>query len=271
MDAAPDGVRPSMVELEPMLGAVPGEADLGPISPELALVDPDLAQRARQLLPEPEERPRSRPPVAPPEPLAEPAVVPPAPSAPPPRRWRRTVVLAGLVFAAGAASGGYLGEQHAAVPEVTLGVQAGAPTTTAPPGSEKQALTHPSLTVSRPALRPPKVTAKNPRSPSRRARRQRRQPARVIWAANVLGVTARVGGPGVTLVWQRPADSGRVVVVRKRSHARRGAVVFRGRGTSYRDRSPRPCAAYRYTIVNFDRSGHRSTGVPTSVVTGGCT
>jgi hypothetical protein len=48
-------------------------------------------------------------------------------------------------------------------------------------------------------------------------------------------------------------------------------VVFRGGATSFRDISPRPCTAYRYTIVNYDRRGHRSTGVPTSVVTGGCT
>jgi hypothetical protein len=48
-------------------------------------------------------------------------------------------------------------------------------------------------------------------------------------------------------------------------------VVYRGRATSYRDMSPQPCTAYRYTIVNYDRSGHHSTGVPTSVVTEGCT
>ena len=41
--------------------------------------------------------------------------------------------------------------------------------------------------------------------------------------------------------------------------------------TNYRDGSARPCSSYRYTIVNYDRRGHRSTGVPTSVVTGGCT
>jgi hypothetical protein len=69
----------------------------------------------------------------------------------------------------------------------------------------------------------------------------------------------------VALQWQRPADSARVVVLRKRGAS--SAVVYRGRATSYRDSPPRSCTGYRYTIVNYDRRGHRSTGVPTSVVT----
>jgi hypothetical protein len=48
-------------------------------------------------------------------------------------------------------------------------------------------------------------------------------------------------------------------------------MMFRGRATRYRDRSARPCTIYRYTIVNYDRRGHRSTGVPSSVLTDGCT
>jgi hypothetical protein len=74
----------------------------------------------------------------------------------------------------------------------------------------------------------------------------------------------------VTLVWQKPINSSRVVVLRALGMHKRGAVVYRGRGASYRDISARPCTAYRYTIVNFDPRGHRSTGVPTSVVTSGC-
>jgi hypothetical protein len=75
----------------------------------------------------------------------------------------------------------------------------------------------------------------------------------------------------VKLVWQRPTGFGHVVVLRARGDRGPGTVVFRGRAGSFRDRSPRPCTAYRYTIVNYDRHGHRSTGVPTSVVTAGCT
>jgi hypothetical protein len=62
-----------------------------------------------------------------------------------------------------------------------------------------------------------------------------------------------------------------VVVLRSLAAHVRNSVVYRGRASSYRDASPRPCTAYRYTIVNYDQGGHRSTGVPTSVVTDGCT
>ena len=96
-------------------------------------------------------------------------------------------------------------------------------------------------------------------------------PPHRAWAANVLGVAAQVAGPGVKLVWQRPTLSGHVVVLRARGDQGRATVVFRGRAAGFRDLSPRPCTAYRYTIVNYDRHGHRSTGVPTSVVTAGCT
>jgi hypothetical protein len=47
-------------------------------------------------------------------------------------------------------------------------------------------------------------------------------------------------------------------------------IVYRGAAGSYRDASARACTTYRYTIVNFDLRGDRSTGVPTSVVTPGC-
>jgi hypothetical protein len=87
----------------------------------------------------------------------------------------------------------------------------------------------------------------------------------------VLGVEARVDNSGVTLSWQRPARSSQVVVVRRRGAQGHGGVVFQGRVASYRDSEDRPCTAYRYTIVNYDRRGRRSTGVPTTVLTGGCT
>lgn len=239
MDAGP-AVQQSAVDLEP------DASDLGPISPELALVDPVLAERARKLLPDPGEPWWSRPQ----PPTDEPASTAPpqrprlVPLAPRPRRHRlRTAVLAVLVFAAGAASGGFLRDREAAPSGVVLEAQsAGQAVTEAPP--------------TRPL--PKRATADKVRA----ARSQR------TWAANVLGVAAEVAGPGVKLVWQRPPNSGHVVVLR--ASGSRSTVVFRGRATSYRDASPHPCSAYRYTIVNYDRHGHRSTGVPTSVVTPGC-
>jgi hypothetical protein len=60
-------------------------------------------------------------------------------------------------------------------------------------------------------------------------------------------------------------------VLRTRGNRKRASVVFRGRASSLQDASLRPCTAYRYTIVNYDRRGRHSTGVPTSVLTDGCT
>ena len=87
----------------------------------------------------------------------------------------------------------------------------------------------------------------------------------------MLGVTTAVGRRGVRLGWQPPVDSDHVAVIRARGARRSKVVVFRGRGTSYRDASTHPCTTYRYTIVNYDEQGRRSTGVPTSVLTDGCT
>lgn len=268
VDAGPEALRRS--EREPLLGAVsPGDADLGPISPELALVDPELARRARELLPEPREQPRARPPVAA-GPVFE--LRPPEAPAPPTgaeiperrRRWPRVLLLAAAIFAAGGASGTVLRTEDAGPPATALEVRADAPQPPTPtrPMSTRQA------TAQRPALRPPKVSAKSqPKTTTMPAAPQRRRHARVAWASNVLGVMAQVDSLGVELAWQRPAGSSHVVVTRRRARGGPSVVVYRGWATSSRDASARSCTAYRYTIVNYDRKGRRSTGVPTSVVT----
>jgi len=245
-------------------GVHPGSADLGPISPELALVDPVLAEQARQLLPDVVERPRPPAPAVvaeqatPPE--QAPVAVEPAPVAPR-RRWRRMLVLAVLVFVAGAISGTLLGGKDAGPVGVTLGVRAEEPSIRPPSVSTQTTRTS---KTSRPA-RPSKGTSTRAtlRPPSPRGQ------GKDGWSSNVLGVEAQVDDAGVTLSWQRPASSGQVVILR-RSGAAHGGVVYEGKAATFSDGDVRPCTAYRYTIVNYDRRGHPSTGVPTSVVTSGC-
>ena len=272
MDAGPDAVQVMTLVPEPPLGASQAaDGSLGVISPELALVDPELAQRARQLLPEPRERPKVPPPVA-----AGPALAqqPAAKVAPDPeirrrRRWLRMAALAAVIFVAGAASGTFLGNKETRSPGKAFEVAAVEPTTRPaalrPPAVRPAAVRPPAV---RPrAVRPPEVSHARPRARTRSAPPQRRRHTRLAWAPNVLGVAAFVDRAGVVLEWRRPPGSERVVVLRTRQGRDKSVVVHSGKATRYRDDSPRPCTGYRYTIVNYDRHGHRSTGIPTSVVT----
>lgn len=241
------------MDLEEVLGAAAHpSAELGPISPELALIDPVLAERARMLLPDPAERTERRRvvPVASSSAVSDRAEAAGGPAGPPRRRrWRKTLVLAGLVFAAGAASGGFLGRKQAVEPRGPFEAQDNVRTATRATVTRTQSLSKP-----------------------RSTHRVLAQPRRAAQSAqNVLGVTTAVSTRGVRLGWQRPADSDHVAVLRASGARRSNVIVFRGRGTSYRDVSAHSCTTYRYTIVNYDVRGHRSTGVPTSVVTQGCT
>jgi len=195
---------------------VPAPELLGPVSPELVLVDPVLAEVARRHLPPPREPIRAAP----------------LPPRRPPRRLRRTLALAAVIFTAGAAWGQFSGDRSSTSPD-----RRAAPS----PKTEKP---------------PVKST---PRPATRRT-----------WAANVLGVTTGVSRQAVNLVWKTPSRSDHVVVIRRRDPGVGSVVVFRGRAARYRDATARSCSEYRYTIVNYDRRGRRSTGVLTSVVTPGC-
>lgn len=247
MDAGPDDVQDA----------------LGPISPELALVDPELARRARELLPDPQERPRVRPPVAPTpvhEPLPRwPEVAPELPE----RRRRggvglRMAVLAIVIFTAGAVSGALLGNHGS--PRSNVEVFRAVDLKTATETAHGQ-------TTAKTPLRPPKLSRTTRRATASGTAPRHRRHVPTVWAANVIGVSATVGARSVALVWQPPAGSKRVLVLRTRERGGKSVVVYRGAAKSARDASARPCTGYRYTIVNYDRRGHRSTGVPTSIVT----
>ena len=275
MDAGPDALQTTAPVTELPLGASPvGDAVPGLISPELALVDPELAQRARELLPEPRERRKvPRPLAAAPAPAQPAAEFASEPEIRRRRRWLRMVALAAVIFGAGAASGTFLGNKETRSPGKTLEAAAVSPMT--PPLRPKPHATRgqaalrpkPHATRGQAALRPPEMSRARLRARTGSAPPQRRRHTLVAWASNVLGVAVSVDDAGVVLAWRRPADSERVVVLRTRQGRDTSAVVQSGKATSYHDASPRPCTGYRYTIVNYDRRGHRSTGVPTSVVT----
>jgi hypothetical protein len=253
---------------EPLGAPRDGYGELEPVSPELALVDTVLGERARMLLPEPRERPR---PVWTEEESARPMPVDTSlPETAPSRvrkrnRWRRTVALALLLFIAGAASGGLLGRKNDRSPQTPLQAQAKLSTIHVPTGAER-AGGETGVDGTRSAAR---AQTNRPRPSTATGTRFRRAPA-ATWARNVLGVTVGIDRRGVKLAWQRPTTSSQVVVVRKLVSRGNSVIVFKGRATSFRDVSARPCTAYRYVIINYDRRGHPSTGVPTAVVTQGC-
>src|SRR5437763_4480245 len=155
------------------MDAGPAVQDLGPISPELVLAEPALAERARRLLPDPTESVEPRAPAAVESRPSVPAPVRPE-VAPMPvprrrRRWARTVVLAVVVFAAGAASGGFLPDRHSAPSDVVLEVQSAGPAGTQgegggrrprPPAAKRPAQGHPG------AKRTPRRPAAAKRAPA---------------------------------------------------------------------------------------------------------
>jgi hypothetical protein len=183
-------------------------------------------------------------------------------------RWKRVLVLSTILFAAGAASFELLDQRPGPSPPALLEAR--------PDTAGETGIKETTRSLGRRTTKNGHETSlgREPRSSrhrqvsTQRSERPRRAP--ITWATNVLGVTAGVDARGVRLAWQAPADSARVAVVRALDGGKQSVIVFRGRASSVRDTSPHPCRTYRYTIVNYDRGGHRSTGVPTSVVTAGC-
>ena len=164
-------------------------------------------------------------------------------------------MLVACAFALGGIIGGFVGDRRANVPRPTLQADAALPAAPARGGGASAQAPLQRLSIG---------------APKAKAAARERGAASVVWAPNVVGVAARTGHPAVTLVWQKPAGSAHVDVLRQPAPRPNRDVVYSGQATRYRDLEARPCTVYRYTIVNYDRRGHRSTGVPTSIVTDGC-
>ena len=112
MDAGPDAFQRATPVTEPPLGASPRRKAGRPDQPGARARRPGARAASRQLLPEPHKRLRCpRPPVAAPA-RAPAAEVAPEPEIRRRRRWLRMVALAAVIFAAGAASGTFLGNKE---------------------------------------------------------------------------------------------------------------------------------------------------------------
>jgi hypothetical protein len=93
--------------------------------------------------------------------------------------------------------------------------------------------------------------------------------------ADPSGVQVRGGAGTAQLVWRNPgaADFDHVDIYRSEAsegprtiQAVNEVRVYRGRGTSFKDRRVKGGVQYRYAIVSFDKAGNRSLGAVVAVV-----
>jgi hypothetical protein len=83
--------------------------------------------------------------------------------------------------------------------------------------------------------------------------------------SNVLGVVVTTGSRRVTLRWQRPAGAVDVIILRRPGRHGAESIVYKGKRNTYVDRNVRDRVAYRYLIISRDSQGRVSSGVPTIV------
>jgi hypothetical protein len=217
-----------------------------PISPELVLVSPALAERARAELPPVVlyEPARLRKVVS----EARPQRHSPAPVRSARARLWRYAAAAAAVLIAGVAAGSYATTNRR-------------PAGTSEPRSALAIPRHPDA-GSRTALSriqlgaPRRVT-----TPSVAGRSL--IPATHLPVPTVLGVMTTAGDGFVRLQWQRPRGVARVAVFR--IDGRRRLRRYEGRRNSFLDRSVRNGSTYRYVLLSYDRAGRSSSGVITVI------
>lgn len=255
------------------------------ISPELVLIDPALAGRARAELPDPgefvaarlraaQEQSRSSASLEAPTPVPAhlPDVEPERPS-PRPSRPLRRVLVAAIVLLAGFSIGrmtaapppGFIIEQVDDAGSTLRSLQQqSTPPAAAAPGSRT---TRPPIQRAgnkKPRRGPVVAGARHGRGEKSKRRNAFSAAAAPRRSRNVLGVVVSVSPGAVTIRWRAPTSSRRVVVLRRKRGARKQQVVYRGRRPWLRDAALAP-GTYTYVIVNYDRGRKASSGVPTVV------
>jgi large repetitive protein len=84
--------------------------------------------------------------------------------------------------------------------------------------------------------------------------------------ASVTGLAVKSGDAKVTLTWRNPSDADfdHVEITRSSTTGFKvtGAVVYRGKATSFTDRGLKNDVEYRYVVASVDKLGNASAGLP---------